>query len=300
MAAYASAGSVRRVRSTTLMVSTKSRQSMVPRKRRLPMLLLMETWSAACCWLPDRTSCSMLRPDTASCCSIQVSGMARAGPCPCRRRVSSDTNGVVIGGSERAMSAMHQNQVLRILCGPSPVSLCAHADGHITVRSAGGDAHRHAAQILDQRQAQHDGDGPQLTQQERRDRLVGRDEPAETVRVHPPIAVGDGLEGDVVHARQPGGGAVGQARQIPAVPLGQVAPGRADLFFHEVEVVEQPLPGGRHAVARRKRFRQLLAGLDQDALVRGQPRQQLVRGVFGGRGGAWTRGARRAAPSERR
>jgi hypothetical protein len=88
------------------MVSTNSRQSIVPRNRKLPMLLLTETWSAACIWLPERTSCSMLRPDSARRCSIQVSGRASAGPCPCRRRASSDTNGEVIGGPERAMSAI--------------------------------------------------------------------------------------------------------------------------------------------------------------------------------------------------
>ena len=100
------AGVLPRVCSTTLIVSTNSRQSIAPRKRRLPMLLLIETWSAACCWFSERTNCSMVSPDSDSRCSIQVSGNARAGPCPCNRRVSSATNELTIGGSDRAMSAI--------------------------------------------------------------------------------------------------------------------------------------------------------------------------------------------------
>ena len=137
------------------------------------MLLLIETWSAACCWFPDRTNCAMLSPDSASCCSIQVSGKARAWPRPCRRRASSDTNGVVIGGCDRAMSAITRIKFFRVLAGHLR-QLIRPGDGQIQVGPAGGNAHRDAAQILDQRQAQHDRDGPQLAQPERGDRLVRR------------------------------------------------------------------------------------------------------------------------------
>jgi hypothetical protein len=44
------------------------------------------------------------------------------------------------------------------------------------------------------------GYGPQLAELESRDRLVGRDETPQTFRVQPPVAVRDGLEGDVVDA----------------------------------------------------------------------------------------------------
>ncbi len=90
------------------------------------MLLLTETWSAACCWLPERTNCSMDRPDSASCCSIHVNGKARAGPWPCKRRDSSETNGGVMGGDERARSAITKIRFFgswRAIC----VSLVAQA-----------------------------------------------------------------------------------------------------------------------------------------------------------------------------
>ena len=76
------------------------------------MLLLMESWSAACCWLSACTSCSMVSPDSESRCSIQVNGKASAWFCPCNRRASSATNGPTIGGFERAMSAITRIKLL--------------------------------------------------------------------------------------------------------------------------------------------------------------------------------------------
>ena len=81
------------------------------------MLLLIETWSAACCWFSSCTSCSMVRPDSASRCSIQVSGSASAALCPCSRRASSATNALVIGGSDRAMSAITRIRLFGSLLG---------------------------------------------------------------------------------------------------------------------------------------------------------------------------------------
>jgi len=76
------------------------------------MLLLMESWSAACCWLSACTSCSMVRPDSESRCSIQVSGRASAWLWPCNRRANSATNAPAIGGFERAISAVARIRLL--------------------------------------------------------------------------------------------------------------------------------------------------------------------------------------------
>ena len=70
------------------------------------MLLLTDTWSAACCWFSVCTICSMAKPLSASHCSTQVRVDASAALRPCRRRANSATNALVIGGVERAMSAM--------------------------------------------------------------------------------------------------------------------------------------------------------------------------------------------------
>ena len=170
----------------------------------------------------------------------------------------------------------HQDQILRLLARGlgQPVR---PGDPQVPIHPAFGDAHRDAAQILNQRQTQHDGNRPQLAQAKGCDGLVSRNETAERVRVHPSVAVGNGLEHEVIHPRQAGRRALGQGGQLPAIAFGQVTPGDADLFLDEVEVIEQPFSGGRDAVARCHCRRQQLAGFDYHALVGGQARQQPVR-----------------------
>ena len=89
--------------------------------------------------------------------------------------------------------------------------------------------------------------------------------------------MGDGLQGDAVDARQTGGDARGQARQLPAIALGQVSPGGADLLGDQVGIVQQPLPGRGDALLGRNRRGQQVAGLDQHSLVGGKARQQPLR-----------------------
>ncbi len=98
------------------MVSTKACQSVAASSRRLVMLLLMETWSAACCWFSDCTSWAVDRPNSDSRCSIQCSGMARLALCPCSRRTSSATKALLMGGSDRAMSATTRIRLLGSFC----------------------------------------------------------------------------------------------------------------------------------------------------------------------------------------
>ena len=106
------------------MLSTNSRQSTAPRTRKLPMLLLIETWSAACCWFSNCTDCSMVMPDSERRCSIQFKGRTSAGPRPCKRRASSATKALTIGGLERAMSAMTR---IRLFGSVSTVSIIRSA-----------------------------------------------------------------------------------------------------------------------------------------------------------------------------
>ena len=239
------------------------------------MVLLIETWSPACFCVSDCTSCSIVKPDSESRCSIQVSGKASAALCPCNRRASSATNELTIGGFERAMSAITRIRLLGS-CRATSIIWSAHASARFRSIVPAAIRAADAAQILDQRQPQHDGNGPQFAQLERRHRLVGRHEAGKALRVDPAVAVRDRLEREVVDARKPGGGPVRQSGKLAAVPLGQVPLGRADLLFDQVEIVEQPFRGGRDAAVCRDRRGQQVANLDQDALVLGQPRQQLV------------------------
>ncbi len=143
----------------------------------------------------------------------------------------------------------HENQVLRVFLGDLR-HLVRPVVGAVSVGPVGGDPGSNAAEILDQGQAQHDRDGPQFAQLQGGHRLVGGYETAETFRIDPSIAVRDRLQRDVIHARKPGRWAVQQARQFPAVTLGQVSLGRANLFFDQIEVVEQPFPGRRNPAVR--------------------------------------------------
>ena len=95
----------------------------------------------------------------------------------------------------------HQDQALRIVLGDLH-HLVGPRVGPVALERPGGDARADAAQVLDQRQPQHDRDGPQLAQLERRHRLVGGDETRQALRVDPAVAVRDRFERDVVDARQ--------------------------------------------------------------------------------------------------
>ncbi len=151
--------------------------------RRLPMLLLIATWFAACCCKPSIwIRCSIFWPDSDRRCSIQLSGSASAGLWPCSRRVISATNEPFSSAGRSAP------------CRPPPAPRCSvsplgggdHAVGpaHGLAAIAPGVGHdpgRDAAQVLDQRQPQHDRDRPQLAHVSQwGNRLVGIDEALQT------------------------------------------------------------------------------------------------------------------------
>ena len=170
----------------------------------------------------------------------------------------------------------HQDQTLRVRLGSLRHLICPGL-GQVSLATAGSDAHRDATEILDDGQPQHDGDRPQLAELESRDGLVGRNEAAETLRVHAAVAMRNDLQRDVVHARAPGRRSLRQAREFQTVTLGQVSLGRADLLFDEIEVVEEPFRGRRDPALGGDRRRQQVAYVDQHDLVCCQPRQELVR-----------------------
>ena len=125
-------------------------------------------------------------------------------------------------------------------------------DGHVPLLAAAGDARRHAADVLEQSQPQHDRESPQLPQVQRIDGLVGGQERRRVVPVDAAVLVGDQVEGQVVDARETRRGAAGQSRQLPAVAAGQVPAGQGDLLLDEVEVVEQPGLCRHDRAARRR------------------------------------------------
>ena len=184
------------------------------------------------------------------------------------------------GAGHRGLGAHHvghhQDQALRVFLdgGGHPVGPGA---GQHALGPTRGDQHPDPAEILDQGEPQHDRDGPQLAQLERRDGLVGGHEAAKALGIHPPVAVGHGFKGDVVNPRPPGcHPAAVEARKLPGVALGQQVTGAAGLLFDEIKIVEQPLAGRDHALLVGHRAGEQPAHLEQGVLVVIEPRQQTV------------------------
>ena len=244
------------------------------------MLLLIETWSAACFWRfglhhpfdgESRFGEPVLDPGQRQ---SQSRGLALQAP-----RQFRDER-----AHHRRVRARHvrdhQNQAGRVVLGDVH-HLVRPGFGLVAVERAAGDTGCHPAQILDQRQPQHDRDAPQFAQFERHHGLIGGHEAAEAFGVDAAIAMRNGLERDVVDAGKPRRGSLRQARQLPAVTLGQM-PGRsANLLLDQIEIIEQPFAGGRDAAIILDRGRQQVAGSNQHRLIFGQAGKKVIRGAAG-------------------
>ena len=86
----------------------------------------------------------------------------------------------------------------------------------------------------------------------------------------------DRLQRDVVYPGKPGRRAVQQAGQFAAVTLWQVSLGRANLFFDQIEVVEQPFPGRCNPAVCLDCLCQQVVDFKQETFIFGQPRQKSV------------------------
>ncbi len=172
----------------------------------------------------------------------------------------------------------HEDQALRILLDRRDHPARPFVRD-VAIVAPGGDAQRDATDVLDQREAQHDRDGPQLAELEARHLLVRREESTQVLERNAPVAVSDRLESDVVDAREACRGAATEARQLATVVARQVASRGADLLLDQVEVVEQPLARRRHVATRSHRVGQLPEDPPQDFLVVVEAWQQLVPGA---------------------
>ena len=183
------------------------------------------------------------------------------------------------GGLQRRLGARHvghrQDQAAGILFGD-----CGHLVGpgvsQITAGAAGGQTSGDTTQVFDQRQTQHDRNRPQLAQAQWRDLLVGSDEAAQVFRIDPAVAVRDGFQRDVVDARLTCRRSFSQARQLLAVTLRQMPLSRADLFFDQVEIIQQPFGRRRQLPVFLDCTGEDRAGVQQHRFIVRQAAQQLV------------------------
>ena len=135
------------------------------------------------------------------------------------------------------------------------------------------------AQALDQRQAQHDGDCPDLTDAQGLRFLIGRDERAQHVGVDTVVRVRDQFRRQGVHARIPGMQAVGEARQFEVVPRRQVGAHLANLVADDIEVVAEPVFRWQARVVGAEAERPV--GRFEALFGRVQPRQQATTAPTG-------------------
>ncbi|KFB67215.1 MAG: hypothetical protein CAPSK01_003332 [Candidatus Accumulibacter vicinus] len=206
----------------------------------------------------------------------QGQGQRRAPPLQAARQLGDE------GADHRRTGARHvgdhQDQTFRVLLGNLGHPVCPGI-GQISFVPTRRDAYPDTPEIFDQRQSQHDRDGPQLTKLEGGDGLIGGDEATEAFGSHASVAVRDDFQGNIIDPRTAGRRPARQARQFPAVALGQVPLGGADLLFDEVKIVEQPFRGRSDSAVLGDRRGHPPAHPDQGAFVGSQARQQQIRGV---------------------
>jgi hypothetical protein len=161
------------------------------------------------------------------------------------------------------------------------VSRFALEAGHVGVGGEPGAARLHGldgqtSQVFDQRQLQHAGPRPELTDRQRRDALVAVDEHHELLTVDPAVAVAHQFDGHRVDAGVARLLARGERRQLAVVGAGQMLVDIPDLRRHQVEVVEQPFGRGGDELAGPEIVRQRAVRLAEDAGVVGEPGKDVA------------------------
>jgi hypothetical protein len=125
------------------------------------------------------------------------------------------------------------------------------------------------------RLAQGDGHRPHLPYGQGLHLLVGAQVSPQHLRVEQAVGVGHVGPGHAEHPRIAGKGTGGQFGQLSVVTARQVGPNLANLGLNHIEVVDQPLGGGRNRRTAVHRLADVLVGGHQHRLVFGQPRPQL-------------------------
>ena len=179
--------------STRLNRSTSSDQSTSEISRMLVMMLRTVTLPATCRWCSACTTPSAVRPWRARRWSIQVSAGAMLGSWS-RRRWTSWTKKASESarGSSPASTAAGGSAARP----PAPSRRSAIASACASAGAAGHDPRCDAPQVLDQHDAQRDGDGPQLADGERLDLLVGPHVASQRFGIEQAVGVGDERPGE--------------------------------------------------------------------------------------------------------
>ena len=176
------------------------------------------------------------------------------------------------------MQHLHQVRIVRVLRNHDLVIRRAGVDlRDVFIRAEAGaaadeDLVGEPAQVLDQRELQHARPRPELAERERRDALIAVEEERELRQVEPAVGVAEQGDRHRVDARFAGFFACRERGQLAVVASRQVFADFDQLRRNQVEVVEEPLGGGRDEGAFADIFGEgAIRGLE-DALVVAQPR----------------------------
>ncbi len=143
---------------------------------------------------------------------------------------------------------------------------------------AGDDLLGQASQVLDEQDAQSDGDGPQLAEGQRLHPLVRGDQTTEAVGVEAAVGVGDVGPRQAEDARIALERAVRELGELPVVARRQVIPDLAELLLDDVEVVDQPLRRRGDGPFVLDRLGEGAVGREQDPAVVRDPTPDRVPG----------------------
>ncbi len=127
----------------------------------------------------------------------------------------------------------------------SGIERAGQAVGVLTMGAADGENVGAGPQVLDQRKLEGARPGPQFADGQRSDRLKGGDEPVQPLCVEMSGTSPDQLEGHREHARLAGRLVGGDLWQLLVEGGRQIVMNVADRSGNDVEVVQQPLGGGR-------------------------------------------------------
>ena len=209
--------------------------------------------------------------DLVRCRSLQDQVLVQ--PAPCRRY-----GGVLIAQPQHQLDGKGRRQRgAGRIAGGQCVGLrrisvqTQQSVGHIVRFLARGpaadDARGGAAQVLDQHDAQRDGDRPKLPDAQRLNALIGTHEKTQRIRIEPAVAMGDVAPSQSEHTGIADERAVRELRQLAVETRRQILANLADLLFDEVIIIQQPFGGrcDRSAFADRRPDRPI--GGEQNGLV---------------------------------
>ena len=239
----------------------------------LVMMLRTVTLVAPRSWCSRRTSSSDVVPASSRRRSSQPTAGIASGSCSRSRCTSWTTKLSDSAIRSTDASAAGSGGWSLVPSRRSASEVGVHPLGPAVQDQAG-----RAPQVLDQHDAQRDGDRPQFADGERLDRLVGAHEARQHLGVEAAVAMGDERPRDPEHARVAGERPLAQLRQLAIVGLGQVGADFADLLLDEMEIVQEPFRGGRPRLAFDRGRGDLAIGRQQHAFVVAQAGDQRLAG----------------------